>query len=250
MCGFSSGFPKYIIMHYHLSSPRLETIRNKGVNLFFLLILIFSQQNGFSQKSSLIQLPHIFSDNMVIQQEINTSVWGNAKNTDMIVIEFAGTQTEAFVSQTDGSWMAKLPAFSAGGPYDMKVSSIGTNDSVIFHNVMIGEVWMASGQSNMQFGMSDVKNAAQEIKNANYPDMRFFQVDYNMSSHPLNNLKGRWKEVNPESDRLNIMATSSFIATVAIFDAMLAAIMKKTNYNLEQFVLIHPRGTVAERLNK
>lgn len=186
-------------MYSKFTFQRAKAIYNKWPNLFFLLVLLFFQVNGFSQKRSPIQLPPVFSDNMVIQQGINAAVWGNAKNTDKVIIEFSGTKTEAFVSKTDGNWMARLPVFSAGGPFEMKVKSYGSSDSIIFHNVMIGEVWMASGQSNMQFSVPGVKNASEEIKNANYPDIRFLRVECNMSSYPLNTMKGSWKTVNPGS---------------------------------------------------
>lgn len=187
------------IMNFLFTSPCVKSIYNKRLNVFFLLLLVFFQLSGFTQGGSSVRCPSVFSDNMVIQQDINTAVWGNAKNTDRVVIEFAGTKTEALVSNTDGSWMAKLPVFSAGGPFEMKVKFLGTNDSIIFHNVMIGEIWVASGQSNMQFSVPGVKDAPEEIKNAKYPGIRFIQVDCSMSNYPLNDMKGRWREVNPVS---------------------------------------------------
>ncbi len=197
------------IMHSKIAVPILEPIRTQWFNL--VVLLIFFQFSCFAQKGSSIYCSSVFSDHMVIQQGIHSTVWGSAKNTNKVVIEYSGTKTEASVSKANGNWMAKLPVFQAGGPSEMKVRAIDTNDSIVFHDVMVGEVWVASGQSNMQFNMPGVRNAEEEIKNANYPDIRFLQVECNMSSHPLNTMKGSWKAVDPESVK-ELSAVAYFFA--------------------------------------
>lgn len=197
------------IIQFKVPALKLKGMHIEWLNLAFIMVLF--QLSGFAQKESSIYCPSLFSDHMVIQQGIQPTVWGSAKNTDKVVIEFSGTKTEALVSKSDGSWIARLPVFTAGGPFEMKVKALGTKDSILFHDVMVGEVWVASGQSNMQFSVPGVKNSADEIKNAKYPDIRFLRIDYNMCSHPLNSMKGSWKEVNPENVK-ELSAVAYFFA--------------------------------------
>lgn len=170
----------------------------------FLTPAVFAQQGVAA-----LQMPHVFSDNMVLQQGIHASIWGSAKKGDKVTIEMVRTITEAFASESDGSWMVKLPVLPAGGPYEMKVTA--GREVLVFHNVMIGEVWVASGQSNMGFTMPEVKNAFEEMRQANYPGIRFIRVDNNISNYPLQDISGTWKQVDSLSVR-DISAVAYFFA--------------------------------------
>lgn len=170
----------------------------------FFTSAVFTQQDPAT-----LQMPHVFSDNMVLQQGIHASIWGSAKKGDKVTVEMVRTITEAFASESDGSWMVKLPVLPAGGPYEMKVTA--GREVLVFHNVMIGEVWVASGQSNMGFTMPEVRNAFEEMRQANYPGIRFIRVDNNISNYPLQDISGTWKQVDSLSVR-DISAVAYFFA--------------------------------------
>lgn len=138
----------------------------------------------------------IFGDRMVLQQHIQVPIWGTAKPNKEIKISFAG-KVQKGKADPAGKWLIHLPEMKAGGPYRMTISS--GEDSVVFSAVHIGEVWLASGQSNMQLTLPEVNNAATEIAEANYPAIRFFTVEHNISSKPLDKVKGVWEICTPEN---------------------------------------------------
>jgi sialate O-acetylesterase len=143
------------------------------------------------------QMPKIFSSNMVLQRDMFIPVWGKAEPGSEINIEFAGGATSA-VAKSSGDWKALLPEVSAGGPYEMKVSTKDT--TAVFSNVMLGDVWLASGQSNMQWQVNNSNNADQEIANANYPNIRLFTAPRNVSGVPKWDITGgEWLECSPQT---------------------------------------------------
>lgn len=152
-------------------------------------LILFFYLNGFGQ--SKIQLPSIFSDHIVLQQKMQVPVWGNSLPNASIKVQLGG-----FISQTkanaEGKWMLRLPEMNAGGPFVMK---IWDTDTIRIEDVMIGEVWLASGQSNMAMTVSNiVANSEKEIAEANYPNLRFFNVNNTPASLPLQNMdKSEWK---------------------------------------------------------
>jgi sialate O-acetylesterase len=147
---------------------------------------------GWAQAS--LVAASIFGDNMVIQQGIKAPVWGKAKPLQDISISINGNIARTKADKT-GKWIARLPVFKTGGPFKMVISS--SQDSIVFNNVLIGEVWLASGQSNMQMSLTGVNDAEKEISEANYPKIRFFDVGRNIANKPLENVNGSWKVCNP-----------------------------------------------------
>jgi len=147
-------------------------------------------------KGQNIKPASIFGDHMVLQQGINAPVWGTSKTNQELIISLAGNNISVKADQ-QGKWMAKLKPMKSGGPFRMIISSSG--DSVIYNDVMVGEVWLASGQSNMQMILAAAKDADKEIQEASYPQIRFFTVGLNISRTPLDHVKGTWKLTNPEN---------------------------------------------------
>jgi sialate O-acetylesterase len=118
-------------------------------------------------------LPGLVSDGMVLQRNVENSIWGWASANEAITVIFNGKKYKTKASR-EGNWKIKVPKMKAGGPYTMKIS--GTN-SLEVKDILIGDVWLCSGQSNMvhQMDIHDVRYA-DEIKNANYPEIRHFKV--------------------------------------------------------------------------
>jgi sialate O-acetylesterase len=153
---------------------------------------------------------------MVLQQGREIHVWGNADANERITVSVAG-RTASAVADVDGKWSIYLPSMSAGGPFTLTIR--GKKD-VVIKDVMIGEVWIASGQSNMTFSLDGADGAATEVPKANYPQIRLFTVPNRIAlSAQENTLPTHWKICTPES-------VKSFSA-VAYFFAR--AIQRKEN---------------------
>ena len=138
-----------------------------------------------------VNLPSIFSDNMVLQQGKPIPVHGTAAPSEKIIVELCGQRKET-TADAAGNWQVLLePLARLSEPTNMRVT--GTN-TVTIENVVIGDVWLASGQSNMEMRVSGVNNAAEEIKVANYPGIRFFMVSRDMAP-PREDTAGKWLSV-------------------------------------------------------
>jgi sialate O-acetylesterase len=161
----------------------------KTIPLFFLLLWSVA---GMSQ----VTLPPFFNCNMVLQQGIEIPVWGWASPGEKVTVTL-GKNTVSTRTGKNGKWRVNLPKMDYGGPYSMTVK--GKNFRTIEH-ILIGEVWVCSGQSNMEFKVSQAKNATAEIAAANYPDIRLFTVKKRVAKEPQENLdEGEWWICSPES---------------------------------------------------
>lgn len=165
----------------------------------FFVFFLFFFHSSFSQsgKEYSLRLAKIFTDNMVLQRETTSAVWGWGEPNTKVSIEFAETQTIAFVNSM-GKWLARLPALKEGGPYTLKVIN---KDTLTLKNVMIGDVWLASGQSNMQWALDwGVINGKEEISKSANPNIRFFTVADDLNNIPQEDVSGgEWVESSPSS---------------------------------------------------
>ncbi|MEX0315379.1 MAG: sialate O-acetylesterase [Allomuricauda sp.] len=145
-----------------------------------------------------IWTPTIVSDNMVLQQQSEASIWGWTTATgETITITGSWNNVPVTVKARQGKWLGKLPTPAAGGPYTITIKG---HQEIVLSNVMIGEVWIASGQSNMQWTPNmGLDNAQEEIKSANYSNIRFFQVPQRKSQTPQDNTPGEWVSCTPET---------------------------------------------------
>ncbi len=143
-----------------------------------------------------VTLPKLFSDHMVFQQHTAIRIWGKAEPQDTVYVTL-GQVTACGIAQPDSSWHASLPSLSAGGPYTLTVFCKG--DTIRYEDVMVGEVWVASGQSNMAMTLSATDGAEAEIAQADAPDIRFFQVANDMSGTPLTDIQGDWVRCTPQT---------------------------------------------------
>jgi len=139
-------------------------------------------------------MPKVFSNHMVLQRDINIPIWGKAKPGVDIVVELQSSRVTGKSDQF-GKWVVSLPKFDAGGPYKLVVYEANKPDVKIeFDDVLIGDVWLASGQSNMEWQVQQAKNARIEITKATYPNIRFFFVPHEKTIKPEADIKsGSWK---------------------------------------------------------
>ncbi|MCK3686073.1 sialate O-acetylesterase [Maribellus sp. YY47] len=150
----------------------------------------------FLDASSEVKLPRIFSSNMVLQQGIEIPVWGWADKGERVIISF-NNSTVRTKTDKDGKWSVKLPIQEYGGPYTLTVKGKNT---ITFDNVMIGEVWVCSGQSNMEWMLRNTNNAEQEIRTATNSAIRLFTVPKRVEQFPVDDLEGgEWLECSPET---------------------------------------------------
>lgn len=141
-----------------------------------------------------VRLPALFSDGLVFQQGKPLSVWGWAAPDEDVSVRFAG-QTRATRADLDGKWRVILDPLPANAsPQEMKVNG---KNNISLKNLLIGEVWICSGQSNMQWTVSQAANPQQEIEAANFPQIRMFNVERATAMSPADDIKGAWKEANP-----------------------------------------------------
>lgn len=149
-----------------------------------------------------VSLPPIFSDNMVLQRNSEVKIWGNATPKEEIIITTNWDNKQyKTVADSHANWNLKIQTQKEGGPYSISIK--GYNE-IILKNVMVGEVWLCSGQSNMEMTPNwGIENGDQEIKNATNPNIRFFNVTKSTSDFPQKSLIGNWQESNPETMKNN-----------------------------------------------
>lgn len=143
-----------------------------------------------------LKLHGLFSDHMILQREREVPVWGWAKPGSAVKISFEGNDTVVPVD-ADGNWQAKLPPQPGGGPSRLIVASEGKTITV--EDILFGEVWVGSGQSNMWWPVEKSADAQYEVSGAKYPHIRFFTVDAKVAEKPLRNLQGQWEPCSPQT---------------------------------------------------
>jgi len=175
----------------------------KNASLWFLFVLF-----GFARlpAGAVVKTPAIFGDHMVLQRNVRAPVWGTANPGESVTVQIASRKVTTRADAT-GKWMVRIGPFPAGGPHTMTVA--GEENTLTFQNVMFGEVWVASGQSNMEWPLIAARNGEAEVRNANNPNLRLFIVAKAALPEPASDCKGAWAECTPESAR-NFSAVAYF----------------------------------------
>ncbi|WP_224994388.1 sialate O-acetylesterase [Cesiribacter sp. SM1] len=173
----------------------------------YLALLLFAAMSPLSSLFA-VGLPSIFADHMVLQQNASVTIWGWGKTGEEVSVSgsWNGNAVKTKVD-TDAKWQVKLQTPAAGGPYTLTVQGYNT---IRFSDVLIGEVWLVSGQSNMEWNASmGIDNDKEEIAKANYPQIRFFSVEHRTADGPQLDLGGNWVVATPE--------TMQYFSAVAYF---------------------------------
>jgi len=177
-------------------------LKSKTISVILLLLTVTT----FGQ----VRLPKLISNGMVLQRNTEVTIWGWASNNEEILVTFLDS---AYITTTNGNgeWSVVLSGLKAGGPHQMQI--VGTN-SITIDDVLVGDVWVCSGQSNMELTMKRASPIYEvEIANSENPYIRYFEVPdkYNFNLPQKDLLSGEWKKTNPESI-LTFSATSYFFA--------------------------------------
>lgn len=175
----------------------------KNPNKILLLLLVLSSKLSLSAQ---VKLPALVSDNMVLQQNAKVNLWGWASPNEKINIQLGWSNLPVNVTaDAEGNWKTTVDT-PKGGETAYNIT-IEASNKITLKNILIGEVWLCSGQSNMFFPVgreegtwkTGVKNYEEEVKNAVFPNIRLFTVALNASAKPLEDVTGSWRICSPES---------------------------------------------------
>jgi sialate O-acetylesterase len=163
----------------------------KSVGMFYLCSLLLSV---LSLRAD-VKLPNLISNGMVLEQGTKVNIWGAADPGERVTVTFNGEQ-ERDVADGEGHWKVKLGPLTAGGPFTMAVAGKNT---ITIHDVLVGEVWVCSGQSNMAMTVSQAMNAQDEVARADYPRLRMFTVQMTVAGKPQADVQGAWTIASPRT---------------------------------------------------
>ena len=181
---------------------------------YYLPLIVFTLLVSCTNKNSEIILPSLFSDHMVLQQNTSAPIWGWATPGVGIKLSTSWDINMKTTTDKDGKWLVEIPTPKSGGPYQISISA---GDSIkTIKDVLIGEVWLASGQSNMGIPVKGwgaempIDSSAQEIASSDNYQIRMFTVQRKKSYNSEKDCIGEWKDSNPKN-------TGDFSATAYFF---------------------------------
>ena len=166
---------------------------NPHFKKLIILLLIFTPILLFGQ----LKVPYVLSSNMVMQRNIDLNVWGWAAAGEDVSVLF-NNKTYKAKADAEGKWKVVIPPLTAGGPYEMTIK--GKTETIQLSDILIGDVWVCSGQSNMEWPLLRADNAYEEIARANFPNIRLFNVPNKIAAQPKDNTeKTEWQVCSPET---------------------------------------------------
>ncbi|HOW73653.1 MAG TPA: sialate O-acetylesterase [Phycisphaerae bacterium] len=142
-----------------------------------------------------VTLPHVISNGMVLQRGMPLPIWGWASPGESVTVTL-GDQKMAAIADEDGRWQLRLAPLSAPGPHEMVVTG---RNRIVLKDILVGEVWIASGQSNMQMTVNASNKAAEETAAAGYPRIRLFSVPRKLAGLPAADLEAKWEVCSPKT---------------------------------------------------
>lgn len=158
---------------------------------------------GCKPHCSQLQLPSIIGSQMVLQQSAQVALWGKARPTSSVKVSSSWGENHEVTVAADSSWILNVSTTKAGAP--QQITIVNDDSTLVISDVLMGEVWLCSGQSNMEMPLAGwpptdtINNSAAEIAAANYPNIRFFTVARNYSIDKLNDVSGKWLTCTPEN---------------------------------------------------
>ena len=177
-------------------------------NLKYIIVFLFISCNTHLENKTRLSLPAVFSDQMVLQQNTDVTFWGKSKPKENVQVICNWGATSDVISDKNGNWEIKIPTPKAGGPYIIEVKT--RNEKLLYNDVLIGEVWLASGQSNMGMIMDTdgwgidpcdgcLENQIEAIKNSNNDQIRVFGVLEDLTGESFKRQK--WVKTTPENTK-------------------------------------------------
>lgn len=188
----------------------------RKISIFMALVLMLTMVNvgSLGTVEAYLDKPFIhsmFADHMVLQRDVENPVWGWTTPGEKVTVEIGG-KISTCTAGSDGKWMVNIGPFSKGGPYEMKVTASKTAS---IKDILFGEVWFCTGQSNIVLQLREALNPTTEIQNANYPNIRFFNVPYGYAGTPQDKFsypdQCKWQACSPATAQ-NQTAVGYFFA--------------------------------------
>jgi len=168
------------------------------------LLIIFIVMISSLELSAELRLPGVIADGMVLQQKSKVALWGWTDPGEKVKVQGGWSRRKvSAVADDSGKWMVQIRTPKAGGPFQLSIMS--NDEQIVLENVLIGEVWLCSGQSNMDMwmtkgnGKAGVLNYEVEVAKADFPEIRLFKVGRGVTVTPQNDCKGTWKICTPEN---------------------------------------------------
>ena len=169
-------------------------MRKTSINPLALLAVLLATTLSIQAK---VHVPSVFADHMVLQRGVPVPVWGWADAGEDVTVEFAG-QKKSVKADADGKWLVKLAALTASADSRaLKISGKSSGDTQTITDVLVGDVWLAGGQSNMGFPLNSAHNAAEVLPLAEDSQLRFFLVKTKTAAEPQRDGVGTWNISTP-----------------------------------------------------
>jgi sialate O-acetylesterase len=179
--------PAELVENQGIFCPVMQQRFLRLITLFFFLVVANSAHSE-------VRLPAIIGDNMVLQQGVKVRIWGTAKPSEQLTVTFNNKSAHT-TADAHGRWQLFLGPLKAGGPFELTVKG----DNVLtVKNVLVGEVWICSGQSNMEWPLVNTIGGAETVAQANNSQIRLFTVEKNTSPSPLTDVQGHWVVTTPD----------------------------------------------------
>ena len=159
----------------------------------FYLLTLFLVGAGAARAD--VKLPALLADNVVLQRGVPVPIWGRADTGEKVTVALDG-DTSSVTTGTDGRWQVLLKPHAAGGPFALTVTGKNT---VVCRNVLIGDVWLCGGQSNMEFTLRRASNGPQAIAASADPELRLFKVHTAHVAAPADDVNGNWAVASPDT---------------------------------------------------
>lgn len=164
-------------------------MRRRGMVALALLVVVAGVAGAD------VKLPAVFGNGMVLQRDTNLPVWGKADPGEQVTVAVADQKATTKADKT-GKWIVRLKPLKVGGPLEVTVQGKNT---IKLTDVLVGDVWVCSGQSNMQFQVRSANNAEKDIAGANFPRIRLFQVKRVVAQVPRDDCEGSWSHCTPQT---------------------------------------------------
>ena len=155
-----------------------------------------------------LKLPAIFTSHMLLQRGVENPIWGAADPGAKLTVKL-DDKAIAVEAGGDGQWSAKLPATPAGGPHKITIEDAAGENRITLADVLFGELWVCSGQSNMEMNLGSTDHAAEDIAAADQPQIRLFTIPHLQADGPQDDCVGRWTACSPQTAG-NFSATAYF----------------------------------------
>ncbi len=189
----------------------------------FLALVVFAALNLQAK----VRLPSLFADHLILQRDAPVPIWGWADPGEAVTVTFAG-QRKAAAADASGNWRVQFAAMPASAEA-RELAVTGKDSSVKLADVLVGDVWLAGGQSNMGVPLNSAHNAAEVLPQAQDSQLRFFQVKTRTAAEPQADCAGKWQAATPEAAR-NFSAVAYFFAQEIRRDQKCPVAMLQANW--------------------